>query len=213
MNSTSWNEIKWIFEQDGSLRDIYVQDVGLEDWEKVIEYLNSNNQIRFSIGGESVSNVIDKDYVVSYLSDNSGEMLCPYLTIQIDNLSINSYFFLVDQIEFDIDPKEVNSLNNYNKIENFMRSISKLLGTQITLTGENTPEFPLIKIHERNGLNKILTQKEANKLNQEQKSIINTISIIKAKIMMKFFPNRFKDRVLKSATEPYKSTKKNKNVW
>jgi hypothetical protein len=28
-----WNDIKWIFEHDGSLRDIYIQDVSLSDWD------------------------------------------------------------------------------------------------------------------------------------------------------------------------------------
>ena len=30
---------------------------------------------------------------------------------------------------------------------------------------------------------------------------------------MKFSPNWFKDRIMKSAHEPYRSTKKDENVW
>ena len=36
-----WDDIKWIFELDGSLRDIYVQDVTLSDWETLIDFLNT----------------------------------------------------------------------------------------------------------------------------------------------------------------------------
>ncbi|MGE6355155.1 hypothetical protein ACQKCJ_14905 [Flavobacterium sp. NPDC079362] len=38
-----WDEIKWIFEPDGALIDIYVQNVKIEDWKILINYLNANH--------------------------------------------------------------------------------------------------------------------------------------------------------------------------
>ena len=35
-----WDDIKWIFELDGTLRDIYVQEVSIIDWENLIDLLN-----------------------------------------------------------------------------------------------------------------------------------------------------------------------------
>ena len=34
----NWDNAKWIFESDGTFRDIYVQDVNESDWEKLISY-------------------------------------------------------------------------------------------------------------------------------------------------------------------------------
>ena len=58
----NWNDIKWIFEPDGSLRDIYVQDVTLSDWEELIDFLNLNYDIKF---GEDEQNQIEKEQIVS----------------------------------------------------------------------------------------------------------------------------------------------------
>ena len=71
----NWNEIKWIFEPDGSLRDIYVQEVSIGDWEKLIDLLNNKYSLRIGIsGGETNPNKIDKIYAIEYLTDGSGEM-------------------------------------------------------------------------------------------------------------------------------------------
>ncbi len=53
------SSIQWIFEPDGSLRDIYVQDVTLLDWEKLIDFFNLNYELKF---GENDINQIDKEY-------------------------------------------------------------------------------------------------------------------------------------------------------
>ena len=45
-----------------------------------------------------------------------------------------------------------------------MRSISLKLEKQIILCGENQPVFPLIKIDTKNGVEKILSEKEAENL-------------------------------------------------
>lgn len=203
-----WNDIQWIFETDGSLRDIYVQDISIREWEKLIDHLNANFNLTYS-----EQDKIDKKYALDYLQDTSGEMESKSLTIQLGEINVNCYFFLSEQIEFDIDPREVNSLNDFELIEKFMTSISDTLQEQITLTAENNPEFPLFKIDTKNGINKILTEKEANELTGKKKSISSQLSILRTRLNMKFFPKLFEKRLLESANEEYKPTKKEKNVW
>ncbi len=145
----NWNDIKWIFEPDGSLIDIYVQEVSIYDWGKVIDLLNNKYSLQ-----------IDKEYTIKYLNDELGELESKGVTINLNKISLNCHFFLSDQIEFDIDPKEINSIEDFQAIENFMEEISKTLDNQITLTGENTPEFPLVKIDYNNSINRVLTEQE-----------------------------------------------------
>lgn len=203
-----WSDIEWIFEPDGSLIDIYVQDISLREWEKLIDHLNANFNLTYSDQDK-----IDKKYVLEYLQDTSGEMESKSLTIYLGQIKVNCYFFLSEQIEFDIDPKEVNSLSDFELIEKFMTSISDKLQEQITLTAENNPEFPLFKVDRKNGINKILTEKEANELTGKKKSISSQLSILRTRINMKFFPKQFEKRLLESANKEYKPTKKEKNVW
>lgn len=206
----NWNDIKWIFEPDGALRDIYVQDVTLSDWEKLIDFLNLNYDIKF---GEDEKNQIDKDYVIKYLKDETGEMESKSLKIDFNGVNFHCYFFLPNQIEFDIDPRKIKTVSDFESIEKFMISISKMLKNQVTLTGENSPEFPLFKIDFEKYINIVLTEKEATELSNRQNSVLAELRAIKTKFMMRFFPKTFENKILKSANEPYRPTGKDKNVW
>ncbi|MDR7724199.1 hypothetical protein RIU10_10650 [Riemerella anatipestifer] len=57
-----WTDTKWIFEPDGGLRDIYIQDVEIIDWEKLIDLLNSKYDLTYS-GLESPKK-INKKYII-----------------------------------------------------------------------------------------------------------------------------------------------------
>lgn len=210
----SWNDIKWIFEPDGSLIDIYVQDVSIDDWEKLIDLLNSRYSLRVTIpGSETVLNQIDKEHAVQYLTDKSGETKSISVMIDLNKVSLNCHFFLPDQIEMDIDPNEVNSIRDFQTIEKFMEEVSRVLNNQVTLAGENTPIFPLAKIDYHKGINKVLTEREAQKYRGNPNSFKNRILLLKTRLQFKFFPKILEEKLLKSANEPYKATGKKKNVW
>lgn len=210
----NWKDIKWLFEPDGALRDIYVQEVSLNDWRKVIDLINTKYKVNYGETGEfKDTNQINIDYVIEYLTDETGELESKSASISLGNIRLNCHFFLEDQIEFDIDPKEVNSIEDFELIEDFMLEISKSIDNQITLTDENNPKFPLIKIDSNKGINKILTEEEVKEYWDNPNSFISKMKLFRTKMEMKFIPNRFKEKILKSASEPYNSTKKNEKVW
>ena len=137
----NWRDIQWIFEPDGSLIDLYVQDVSLDDWRSVINLVNKKYKVKYAD-----ANQIDVDYTINYLNDQTSEIESRSASIYLGEIKLNCHFFLPDQIEFDIDPKEVNSIQDFEMIENFMIDISREIDNQITLTGENNPKFPIVKI-------------------------------------------------------------------
>lgn len=94
-----------------------------------------------------------------------------------------------------------------------MKSISLELGKQITLCGENQPEFPLIKIDSKNRIEKILTKKEAEILWKKSNQNVSEFTKLKSKIIMNYFPKIFEKKIMKSANSEYKSALKEKNVW
>ena len=210
----NWNDIKWIFEADGALRDIYVQEVTLNDWRYVIDLINKKYKVNYGNTGEHKdTNLIDKDYVIEYLTDETEKVQSKSATISLGKIRLNCHFFLKDQIEFDIDPKEVTSIKEFELLEDFMIEISKSIDNQITLTDENNPKFPLIKIDTNRGVNKILSEKEVKGYWENSNSFMSKMKLIKTKLEIKLAPNRFKEKLLKSANEPYQSTKKDENVW
>ena len=158
----NWEEIKWIFEHDGTLRDVYIQDINIQHWIVLIDFLNSNFVIKFGVFGEDRLDKIDKEYALKYLIRESDEIESKSISIIVDDILINCHLFSETEIEFDIDPKEIKTTLELDKILNFMKLVSKQLNKQIILTGENQIDFPLITVHKNECL-EYLTESEAQK--------------------------------------------------
>jgi len=209
----NWNNIEWIFEKDGALRDIYVQNSTISDWEEVINLLNSEHKILYGNSEKNFTNQIDLDYVKKMFTDKTGELEIKFVKINLNGISVLCHFFLEEQIEFDINPTEIKTELEFIEIMSFMKSISSKLEKQITLCGENQPEFPLIKIDIKNGIEKVLTEKEAENLWKKSDQNFSGFTKLKSKVIMKYFPKIFWKKVEKSASEIYTSTPIEKNVW
>jgi len=209
----NWNNIEWIFEKDGALRDIYVQNSTISDWEKVVDLLNSEYKLTFGVYEDNLTDQIDFGYVKTMFADETGELETKSATIDLSGIVVKCFFFLENQIEFDINPTEIKTESDFNKITDFMKSISSKLEKQITLCGENQPEFPLIKIDTKNGIEKTLTEKEAQNLWKKSDQNFSGFTKLKSKIIMKYFPKIFEKKIMESANSEYKSTPKEKNVW
>ncbi len=163
--TNNWEEIKWIFEPDGTLRDIYVENVDIEDWKILIDYLNTNHIVKYGPSDDNqIINKINKEYLIQLLTDVTGKLELKTVTIIIDNIIINTHFFTVDEIEFDIEPEEINSVEDYEKVLSFMNKISRVLNKQLILTGENQIQFPLVTVEFSKNLIKALTKKDPEKL-------------------------------------------------
>ncbi len=205
----NWDNINWIFKPDGSLRDIYIQETSLSDWDKLIDILNSEYDLKYFS-----ENKIDKKEVFKYLQDKTGEIECKTVSISIKNVKINCHFFLIEQIEFDVEPSEIKSKSEFDSLLSFMATLSTKLKKQITLTGENEVTFPLIKINADENIFKIISKKEIDDYYQKNNSKIkSSISSMKFSFLMRFFSKLVEKKLLKSATEPIKATKLNENIW
>ena len=187
---------------------MYVQEVSLVHWRKVINLINEKYKVKYN-----GTTKIDEQYTIEYLTDVTGEMESKSASIHLGEIQLNCHFFLVDQIEFDIDPKEINSIKAFEAIEAFMIDISNELDNQVTLADENDIKFPLIKIDSNREINKILTKEEAKEYWESPNDFISKMKLVKTKLEMKLTPSRFNEKIVKSANEPYESTKKNENVW
>ena len=209
----NWKNIEWIFEKDGALRDIYVQNATLSDWEKVVDLLNSEYKLTYGVYEDNLTDKIDFGYVKTMFEDETGELETKSATIDLSGIFVKCFFFLENQIEFDINPTEIKTESEFNTITDFMKSISLKLEKQITLCGENQPELPLIKIDTKNGIEKILTKKEAENLWKKYDQNVSRFTKLKSNIIMKYFPKIFEKRIMESGNGEYKSTPKEKNVW
>ncbi|PGS49177.1 hypothetical protein [Bacillus sp. AFS041924] len=132
-----------VFFVDGSLRDIYVLDVNLDDWQKLIEWLRlSDWAIQFYIDGQKNTNKITN---VSKIFEEKKKKSV-LMSININGVLINCHFVVEDEIEFDINPKEVIGLSEASSVFKFMSKLSNVLGKEIMLTEENFLEHPLVTV-------------------------------------------------------------------
>ncbi|WP_313375498.1 hypothetical protein [Chishuiella sp.] len=131
----------------------------------MIDFLNNNYSIKFGKHGQNIIiNKIDKEYVTKLLTSDNENLESRIATIKIDQISINTHFFWDKQIEFDIEPREIKKILDYEKIVDFMYKISEVIDKEVILTGENQIEFPLIKVHAMKNKIEVLTKNEAEKL-------------------------------------------------
>ncbi|MEY2197000.1 hypothetical protein AB7942_30530 [Neobacillus sp. BF23-41] len=132
-----------VFFNDGSLRDIYVVAVDLTDWQKFFDLiLTSPWDIVFYKDGQAT--VYEQTNVAHFFEENENHRIL--MSININGVLINCHFFSKDEIEFDLEPKEVKSVTEAIAVFKFMRNLSKILGKESILTGENTPEYPLVTV-------------------------------------------------------------------
>ncbi|PET42346.1 hypothetical protein CN514_22765 [Bacillus sp. AFS001701] len=132
-----------VFFVDGSLRDIYVLDVNLDDWQKLIDWLClSDWGIEFYIDGQKNTNKITN---VSKLFEEKKDKSV-LLSIDIKGVLINCHFFVEGELEFDLNPKEIKGLNEARSVFEFMSKLSNILGKEIILTEEDILENPLVTV-------------------------------------------------------------------
>lgn len=153
-----WKNIRGYFYPDGSLRDIYVLGTSINDWEALIDFLNENYKITYT-NGYSVEPAIDKYYALRQLKGNLPNNIYKMARIWLDeHLELSIHFFITEVIEFDVDPKEVKSLDDFIKIEEFMINVSKLLKTEVLMTGEDEADSPFFRVNYHQNLNQFYSK-------------------------------------------------------
>ena|SRR5690606_17039160 len=132
----NWEQLKdHCYYQDGSLRDVYVQDTTRKDWRSVIDYLNKIYIVDFEVEDLPRENKINWITIEGYWDGVLNKSISASISIQ--DIIIKTYFFADTEIEFDIVPSEVNSIEKHNALMNFFEQLSLLLERPIMLTEES----------------------------------------------------------------------------
>jgi hypothetical protein len=133
-----------VFFVDGSLRDICVFNVDLDEWQRLYEFFHRSSwNITLYIDGQ----ISEYKNTTVYKLFKEKENHSIIMTININGIMFNCYFFSDTEIEFDIDPKEIKNETDVNIVFEFMKKISKVLGKESILTVESDPDNPIITVH------------------------------------------------------------------
>lgn len=146
----NWTDLKnKIYYWDGTWRDIYVLKANHLDWKIWVNYVNQTHRIEWfngKVGRDE--NKIDFDVIKEFW--NGDHNLCSTAKVFISKIQINIHFFEDTEIENDIDPREFNSIEDHNKLIEYMSDLSTLLDKEIILTPENEHETILLKVSKNN---------------------------------------------------------------
>ena len=124
---------------DGALRDIYVDNTSIKDWENVIEAFKTSD---FSVNYFVDENESKLPADISSLFTNRQNTL--KLQLKKENIIINSFFFIDDQIEFDIDPRDFVAEDQHAIIFEFLSLLSAATNKTVTLCDENSADTPYL---------------------------------------------------------------------
>src|ERR1700755_1575313 len=99
-----WQDYKKAFEFDGSWRYIYITETELKDWKTVLEFLAEGRYpVRYLVN--EVETPLNTN--AWQLFQDKKESKMPLLWIDVSGVMLACHFFDQNEIEFDLDPREV----------------------------------------------------------------------------------------------------------
>ena len=143
MDNPLWQTVREEFTFDGSWRDIYVLRTTIADWQRMLDAIRAarytlvyfRNDERTELPGDA-----------SEVFPIPGE--CDRrLSVWVSDVQANCHFFTVEEIEFDIDPREVKGQQQLDDLFGFMRCLAESTGKEAVLTAENCPEIVIFRVH------------------------------------------------------------------
>ena len=129
----NWDEYKKEFEPDGSLRDLLISNTDVSNWQRLIDFLQRDKyHITYKENNRTV--LMPRDIRDIFQKRNEMPIL---MSVEVNGIIINSHFFTAQEIEFDIDPQEINNEEKLDQLFEFMREIGWLLQKEVALTPES----------------------------------------------------------------------------
>jgi len=138
-----WHDIKPELETDGSLRDIYVEDIDSSIWNAFIaEVKRSDYKIEFS-HGDAEKDLPDELNTIKGMQQTNPTTLYIWLT---ENIQLNCHFFVETEIELDVSPHDIQCENSYLQLVSFLKWLALVTSREVKLTHEGTQEHVILSV-------------------------------------------------------------------
>ncbi len=141
LDGIDWDIVAQEFAFDGSWRDIYVFDTDLQAWQHVLDRLR---QAPYELLYQSAGASTDMPTAATDAFPAEGEDT-RMLSVYFAGVQANCHFFTRDEIEFDIDPREVQGQSQLDALLAFMHLLCDATGRDAVLTPENCPEIAVFR--------------------------------------------------------------------
>ena len=135
-----WEAVRSEFEWDGSLRDLYVFETSEADWDRFLAAVRTwAYPTRFSVDGEP--NTLPESARTAFQIRGRA---VPLLHIDVGGVGVCCHFFTDEELELDLDPREVDGPARLDQLMSFIRRLGQAIQRPVVLTPENCPEHTVI---------------------------------------------------------------------
>jgi hypothetical protein len=140
-----WQDLKSAFAVDGSLRDLYILDTTVEDWQRLLDFLASSGYPTRLTEHDETAPLPRRADDIPWATEDGVAVL----EVDIGGPVLLCHFFSVDEIEFDFEPGEVTSPAHLAALVVFMQRVSSKMRKPIRLSPENESEIALLEYDPR----------------------------------------------------------------
>jgi len=132
-----WNDLKEKFETDGSLRDIYIVNITVTEWDKFIDYTKlSKYKFEFTHGAISIE--VPRNFsLIKELQETESTTLSIWLN---EKIQLNCHFFIENEIELDLSPYDISSEIDFELLLQYLENLAHVLKNRVILTYEGVQE-------------------------------------------------------------------------
>lgn len=138
-----WANVAVEFKFDGSMRDIYVFNTTVEDWQVVLDsIMQSALTVLYYREGELTP--LPERAIDAFPKDGRADRR---LSVVTEGTTLNCHFFNSSEIEFDLDPREVTGQTRLDTLMAFMHRLSDACGKPAVMTVENFREAIIFRVN------------------------------------------------------------------
>jgi hypothetical protein len=136
-----WEDVSEDWRPDGALRDVYVFDATEADWQRVVDAVRGRWSSTYQVDGQAAQM---PEAVREIFRAASSQR--PLWQIKLrDGIVANCHFFGGEEIEFDLDPREVSSQLDLDVVCEFLRVVGQATAKPSVLSAENSPDLPIAR--------------------------------------------------------------------
>ncbi|SPF80926.1 hypothetical protein [Pseudoprimorskyibacter insulae] len=133
-----WDDVSELFAADGSLRDILVSGTTSADWDRMIHLASQLGTLSYQCDGQNAARPAMGD-----LLRDTDHAHC--LKIDLGGPVAITHFLSADDIDLDIDPREIQTQDALDKVLTFCAQLGRALGRDVVITEENDTKAELLR--------------------------------------------------------------------
>lgn len=138
-----WDDVRSFFDPGlmGALPDVCVADVSVADWQAVLEMVRSSGWVWDYTEGGAVLPLPRAEQILSRSSDAE----CPALSVwPVPGVRAIFRFYSADEIDFDVDLRELQGQEGVDVLCSFLSAIGRLLSRPVLMAPETDSGHPVL---------------------------------------------------------------------